>query len=167
MFSIGEKVVYGASGVMCIVDIREEAIANVTRRYFVLSSVGTGSPSQTFVPVDNESLVALMRPLLTRAELDAVLAQVSKTADVDWCADNRRRTECFKKILESGDRLQMLAMIRTIYRAGLARESLGKKNYLSDETVMKRAERLLASELSVVLDIDEKEARDIIWNKIL
>ncbi|MBQ7387424.1 MAG: hypothetical protein IJW03_04570 [Clostridia bacterium] len=164
MNSIGDKVVYGASGVMCIVDIREETISDMTRRYYVLTPLGQDSPSQTFVPTDSEMLVGLMRPLLSREDVDSVLRLGKEAPDIDWCADNRRRSDCFKKILESGDRVKMIAMIRTIHRAGLARESLGKRNYLSDDTVMKRAEKLLSSELSAVLGIDEEKARELVMS---
>ncbi len=167
MFSVGEKIVYGSNGVMCIVDIREETIIDVARRYYVLSPCGTESVSQTFVPVDNKDLVALMRPLIKRAEIDDILARAKSTEDIEWCTDNRHRVECFKKILESGERADMLVMMRTIYRAGLVRESLGKRNYLSDETVMKRAEKLLSSEFAIVLGIEENEAKELIWNCIL
>ena len=50
---IGDKVLYGANGVMTIVDIREESVADVCRNYYVLSSALGKNESLTFVPADN------------------------------------------------------------------------------------------------------------------
>ena len=36
MYSIGEKVVYGAMGVMEIVDLAEQTIGDVARKYYVM-----------------------------------------------------------------------------------------------------------------------------------
>lgn len=162
MYSVGDKILYGASGVMSISDIREECIGDTARRYYVLSSATASSASQTFVPVDNADLVALMRPLLTRDEASSVLSAVSTAPDCAWHADNRKRAEIFKKILESGDRVAILAMIRTVNKAGKLREAEGKKNFLSDDTVAKRAEKLVASELSIVLGISEDAAMELV-----
>ena len=128
MHAIGDCLVYGASGVMTVVDIREEMIGDDTRKYYVLKPEGVRSESLTFVPVDNERLVALMRPLLTREEIMAAIREAISAPDCSWPADNRRRSDVFKEIIESGDRAAMLTMIRTIHRAGLRREEEGKKN---------------------------------------
>ena len=65
MHQIGDKIMYGASGIMTVVDIRDEAIGNVRRSYFVLRPTLLNTDSYTFVPTDNERLVSLMRPLLS------------------------------------------------------------------------------------------------------
>ena len=69
MHQIGDKIIYGAVGVMTIVDIREESIGDISRSYYVLKSTVTNSDSLTFVPTDNERLIAFMHPLLSREEL--------------------------------------------------------------------------------------------------
>lgn len=162
MHSIGDCLVYGASGVMTVVDIREEMIGDDPRKYYVLKPEGVRSESLTFVPVDNERLVALMRPLLTREEIMAAIREAISAPDCSWPADNRRRSDVFKEIIESGDRAAMLAMIRTIHRAGLRREEEGKKNYLADENAMRKAMKLISSEFSLVLGIAEEDVFDFV-----
>ena len=162
MHKIGENVVYGGNGVMTVVDIREERFGDSLRSYYVLREVGAHSESLTFVPTDNEKLVSQMRVLLTKNEIIEVLHSAKNTPDCEWAKDSRSRTECFKRIMESGDRAKIVSMIRTIYNAGLRREDEGKKNFISDENAMHKAEKLLYSEFSLVLGIPEEEVPEFI-----
>ena len=72
----------------------------------------------------------------------------------------------FKKILESGSRTDILGIIYLIRECGKRRLTEGKKNFLSDESILKRAEKILAAEISIVFDIDEESAMEKI-NKAL
>lgn len=157
MHKIGDKIMYGAGGVMTIVDIREESIGDISRSYYILRPTTARSESFTFVPVDNERLVSAMRPLLTKDEIISLLRSAKDAPPLDWVNENRARQEHFKKIMESGDRAKMIAMIRAIDENGMRREAEGKKNFLSDENARAKAEKLLHSEFSVVLGIPEEE----------
>jgi RNA polymerase-interacting CarD/CdnL/TRCF family regulator len=48
MYVIGEKVVYGAQGVMEIVDIVDQTIGDATRRYYVLREYSSPSSSSSY-----------------------------------------------------------------------------------------------------------------------
>ncbi len=168
MHKVGEKIMYGASGLMEIVDMRTETIADEPRKYYVLQELNSKSTSQTFVPVDNKKLVASMRPLLTRSEIEQLLAKAkeNKLSDLEWHQDNRLRSEQFRKIIESGDREGILSLIRTVYENGVKRHQEGKKNYLTDENLMRKAERLLSQEFSEVLGISEEDVADYIKQSV-
>ena len=159
MHKIGDKIMYGAGGVMTIVDIREESILDISRSYYVLRPTLSKTESLTFVPADNEKLVSAMRPLLTKEEIFDLL-RYSKTAEpCQWVNENRARQEYFKKIMESGDRRQIISMIRAIDDSALRREAEGKKIFLSDENARAKAFKLLHSEISVVFDMPEEEVK--------
>lgn len=165
MHKIGDKIVYGAAGVMTIVDIREESFGDVSREYYVLTSAVRSSDSLTYVPADNESLVASMRPLLTEDEIVMTLKSAENAVPIDWIPENRARSEYFKRIMESGDRVKMLAMIRAIDESGARRLAEGKKNFISDENAKQKAEKLLFSEFSIVLGIPEEDVLAFIEEK--
>ena len=93
MRNIGDKVVYGASGVMEIVDIRDETVLGESRKYYVLKELLSGSSSMTYVPVDNEELVSTMRPLLSRDEIIAIIREVKAAPPKEWIDDNRLRSQ--------------------------------------------------------------------------
>ena len=157
MHKIGDKVMYGAAGVMTIVDIREESFADTCRSYYVLAPTLSRSDSQTFVPTDNERLVAAMRPLLTVEEIHSLYSSSAVLPEIEWIAENRARQECFKRIIESGDRAAMLSMIRTVDESAVRREAEGKRNFLTDENLKARAIKLLHSEIAVVMNIPDSE----------
>ena len=162
MHRIGDKISYGASGVMIILDVREESVGDVSRSYYVLGSATRSSDSLTYVPTDNEALVSTMRPLLTESEILQAIQDSQNKVTIDWIPGNRARSEYFKKIMESGDRARMLEMINAIDQNGLKRIAEGKKNFLSDENAKQKAEKLLFSEFSIVLGIPEEEIPEFI-----
>lgn len=164
MYCIGEKILYGSTGVMEIVDIREESIGDLPRKYYILREVNSNSSSHTYVPVDNKRLVGCMYPLLTKEEVMDIISRAKIIPEVEWYANNRVRAEKFRSIIESGDRECLISLIRTVYENGLRLKEEGRKNYLTDENLMRKAEKLICSEFSEVLGIPENEVREFIAN---
>ena len=164
MRNIGEYVLYGAAGVNMIVDIREESIGDVSRSYYVLRSASSRADSLTFVPADNERLVGAMRPLLTADELDSLISDAKNIQPCDWIEANRDRSERFKQIMESGDRVGMIAMIKAINESAIRRSEEGRKNFLADETAKQKALKLLSSEIAIVRGVSDEEAAVITEN---
>ena len=162
MHEVGERIVYGSQGIMEIVDIKEEVVDGSTKKYYVLSEYASSSDSQTYVPLENKRLVKSMRRLLTADEARALISRADTFLPIEWQEDNRIRSEKFRKIIDSGDREKIIALIKAIYINGERRRKEGKKNYLADEGVVKRAEKMISSELSAVFDIGENEALSLL-----
>lgn len=166
MHQIGDKIIYGAVGVMTIVDIREESVGDISRSYYVLRPDLMRSESLTFVPTDNERLVSFMRPLLTKEEIMDFIHSIPSVAPIEWIPENRARQEFFKKVMESGDRTRIVAMINAIDLSERRREAEGKKNFISDDNLRLKAKKLLYSEISTVFDIPEDSVEIFISNII-
>ncbi len=164
MYGIGDRVVYGALGVMEIVDITNQAVGDVTRAYYVMKEYSSNAPSLTYVPTENEALTSQMKPLLTKEEIIDVVKTAKNSPPLEWIEDNRARSEAYKKILATADRVKILCMIDSVYRTGIRREEEGKKNYIADENSMKKAEKLINTEFSLVLGIPESEVQEFIKN---
>ena len=164
MYRIGDKVVYGAFGVMEIVDITNQTVGDVTRAYYVMKEYASHSPSLIYVPADNEDLVLQMKPLLTKDEIVDAVRTAKNAEPLEWIEDNRARSEAYKKILGTADRVKMLCMIDAVQKTGVRREAEGKKNYIADENSMKRAEKIISTEFSLVLGIPEGDVADFIKN---
>lgn len=162
MYGIGDKIVYGALGVMEITDITDQTVGDVTRRYYVLKEYSSQSSSLTYVPLENEALVSQMKPLLTKDEIVEVIRAAKNSPGLDWIEDNRARSESYKKILATADRALLLSMIESVYKTGQRREEEGKKNYIADENTMRKAEKLINTEFSLVLGIPESEVPEFI-----
>jgi len=164
MYCTGDKVVYGALGVMEIIEITDQTVGDVTRKYYVMKEYSSNSPSLTYVPLDNETLTSQMKPLLTRDEIIEVIRKAKNSPPLEWIEDNRARSEAYKKILSTADRALMLSMIDSVYKTGIRREEEGKKNYIADENSMRRAEKLINSEFALVLGIPESDVPEFIKN---
>jgi len=165
MYNIGDKLVYGSGGVMTVVDIREETVIDTTRRYYVLQSLSGHGDSLTFVPVDNDKLVGAMRSLITKEEAYKIIDTMDEIPEVEWIKDNRARADGFKKILESASPRDIIAMIKAIDSSAKRRLDEGKKNFLADENIMRKAERAISEELSVVFGISEEEVSALVENR--
>lgn len=164
MYSIGEKVVYGAMGVMEVVDVTEQTLGDVSRKYYVLREYSSSSTSLTYVPQDNEMLVSQLQPLLTKDEIVAAVKEAKAQGPLAWIEENRARSEAYKRILATADRVQILMMIRSVYETGIRREAEGKKNFVADENVMRKAQKNINTEFALVLGIPEDEVAEYIKN---
>ena len=162
MYVVGDRVVYGAFGVMEIVDVTEQTFGDVTKQYYVMREYSSSSSSLTYVPFDNEMLLSQMKPLLTKDEIVDVIRLAKASAPLEWVEDNRARSEKYKKMLSMSDRALLLAMIETVYQTGLKREAEGKKNYIADENSMNRAIKLISTEFALVLGITEAEVPEYV-----
>lgn len=160
-FKIGDRVIYG--GALSVVsDVRLEDMTGDAAEYYILSALGSKTESYTYIPTQNKKLTENMKPILTKTEARALYAEIPTVAPLDWINDNRRRSELFKEIMDSYDRRRVIAMIKSICRVELERQAKGKKNYLSDEHFLAKAERLLYSELTLILEKKEADISSLI-----
>ncbi len=158
MFKIGSYVSYRSEGVCVISDIREEAFGSPqnAKLYYVLNPKDDAK-STFFVPADNEALVAMMRKLLSAREIEKMIAEVSARPD-EWIAETKPRGVYFKKLLDLGEREDLVFLVHNIKCNIDAQTALGKKPYLSDVNSLTRAAKLLLSEFSMAMpmsSIDE------------
>ena len=94
MFEKGETVVYGASGICVVEDIREESFGDLkgeVKEYYILRPLKESS-STLFVPVDNKKLTDKIKRVLTENELDLLLEK-ARDCENDWIDNERERSE--------------------------------------------------------------------------
>ena len=166
MYKIGDKILYGAVGIMEIVDIESRELFGTEKTYYVLREILASADSKTYVPLDNERLVSQMHPLLTSEEIFAVLDMAKSAPEIEWESNNRLRSEHYRSIMESGDRLSLISMIKSIITMGVLRAKEGKKNYIADDTAMRRAVKLLSLEISLCINIPQADAERLLFSKI-
>ncbi len=153
MFEIGSYVSYRAEGVCVISDIREERFGalGAMGKYYILSPVGD-EKSTLFVPMDNEGLVSMMRPLLSA---DEILRMVEELRDerMEWIEESRARNARFREIFAEGDRKQLIVLLNTVVEHSEMIRNLGKKVGSTDENAMYRAKTMLFEEFSMTTDL--------------
>lgn len=150
MKTVGELVVYGASGVCRIEDVREEAFCGSVRRYYILSPIAKQGNSRIFVPTDNEKLVSEIRGVLRPQELFALVKEAQPLSDAEWACDGRARSKICRDILASGKREMLVRLIKTVYGQ--------KRNPTASEvSVCFRAAILLHQEFSLSLALEKAD----------
>lgn len=164
MLCIGDTVLFGTEGIFVIDRITQKEIGDKTADYYVLKSHDKDN-SVIYLPLDNQILIGKVRPLLTESEICALLVQVSDFDDI-WIEDNKLRKEKFQEILQSGDREKLIRLAGTIYKHQQDMKLRHRKLSLSDERILKEAERIISIEFAYVLNIDRSDVPQYIQSHI-
>lgn len=164
MFEIGESFIYGSSGICKLEEIQERNINSQQRLCYVLHPVYEAN-STLYIPVGNEKLEAKMRRLLCPEEIyrliDAMPGQ-----EGDWIENENQRRDCYSQMLASGDRIQLVQLLKGLFLRQQELRAAGRKLRMSDERFMKDAERMLYDEFAYVLGIPRENVFSFICGRI-
>jgi CarD family transcriptional regulator len=151
-FKSGDQVVLPPYGVGIVAGTTVRTIAGADHNYYEVEF--PNGTSRAYVPVA-APLEAGLRPALTSEEVQSVLDRLAHgriTLPKQWAARHRRVTD----ILTSGDPYQIATLASELRRWDIDR---GLPDL--DRQAYRRALRLLAGEISAVLDITPQAARDM------
>lgn len=164
MFQSGECVIYGVHGV-CRVIGREKQLVNRKRtEYLVLEPLGQ-SESRYYLPTASETAMAKLKTVLSAGELNALLAS-EEIRQGTWIADENSRKQYYRELVSGGDRESLLKMVSALYRYRDTRFAAGKKFHQCDENFLRDAEKLLSSEICLVLEKTPEEARNYLREQL-
>ncbi len=157
-------VLYGSHGVCRVTGKVSRKFADREALYYVLEPV-YGGTSTVFVPVDNPTLTAKMQKILSAEEIYRLIRSMPNEEPL-WIEDDAKRKEAFQRILCSGDRVQLIRLIKTLYLRQQTRKEQHKKPCAEDERFFKEAERLLYEEFAYVLNIRQDQVVPFIFQQI-
>lgn len=155
MYSVGAVVIYKNEGVCRITDTVTKRFRDNNIEYYVLKPIHKEN-SEIFVPKNNSVLVEKMRRVLSKDEIMELIKEMPKESNI-WIENSDERKESYKKILESGERTELVKLIKTLYTHKQKQKKSGKKLHIADEKILKDAERMLYDEFAYVLDIPHNE----------
>ena len=164
VYQSGECVVYGVHGVCRVIGKEKQLVNRKRTEYLVLEPIGHGE-SRFYLPVANETAMGKLRPVLTREALCALLDSEEIRED-NWIADENLRKQYYRELITSGDRRELMRMVHTLYGYRVAQQTAGKKFHLCDDNFLRDAEKLLASEISLVLDKSQEDARQYLREQL-
>lgn len=164
MYQVGDRVLYGIHGVCCVKKAEERMLDGTRRLFLVLEPEGQDG-CQYLIPTHNAAAMAKLRPLLTKQALQLLLSsdQVRKS---EWITDENRRKSTYRELIAGGDTAVLLQMIYSLYRHQIEQSQQGKKFHQCDENFLRDAEKQLAGEISVVLDMESTEALQYLRRKL-
>lgn len=164
MYQCGQQLVYGIHGVCQIVDIETKVVNKKKIEYYVLEPV-IQPGARFYVPMHNEAAVSKLCPIMTTEELDELLNVDVACKDV-WIANENERKNHYRTLINSGDRLALLRMVFTLYKHKQEQTANGRKFHQADENFLRDAKKLLEAEISVILDMEQKDVETYIQNAL-
>lgn len=164
MFQIGDQVTYGMHGVCCVVTEETRTVDRKQIVYLVLEPVGQPG-SRYLVPTHNAAAMSKLRRLRTRDELEALFTSEEVRCD-GWIRDENQRKQTYRELIGSGDQVRLMRMVRSLYHHKDELTAAGKKVHLCDDNFLRDAERILASEIALVMDIESDAARKYLREKL-
>ena len=156
LLSVGQLVVYGIHGVCKIAGTEVKTVDRKKVEYYVVEPVSQAGAC-FFVPSGNPVAVGKLRPILTKAELDALFSDLDNWKEV-WVAEENQRKQYYRELISGGDRKSLLSMILALQAHRVAQQEAGRKFHLCDENFLRDAQRLLCMEIAVILGTDEPSA---------
>jgi len=163
MYSVGERIIYGQTGVCEITDICEKAfIKNQKNLYYVLKPVNLEN-NLIYAPVENNKV--FMRRLITLEQAEKLISDIPQIVD-NICDTAELTREDYTEKINNHTLEQLVELTAIIYAKKLNVEKMKKRLSIIDEKYMKIGENLLFGELSAVLDIPLSEVQGYIEQKI-
>ena len=164
MYYVGQMVVYGIHGVCMIIDEQSIRVDKKKMDYFILEPIDQPG-ARYYIPSKNEVALAKLRPVLTKDEVESLLSQANHEDDV-WIADENHRKLRYRELINGGDRVALLCMIRSLYKHKSEQLSAGRKFHLCDENFLRDAEKLLSAEFALVLNIPAEQVGTYIQSRV-
>ena len=164
-FEKEQYVVYGKIGVCRVVDRQMLAFGGAEKEEYYVLAPWHDPRSSIYVPCGNATLMARLRPLLTKHEIDAMLAHVPDE-EILWIDDRGERASFFRTILYEGDRRQIVRLVRCIYAKKREKIADGKKLSAIDETFQQECIRLVEEEFAFALDIPVSQVEAYIRERL-
>lgn len=153
MFESGSYIIYGATGVCKISDVRKERFNNEEKLYYIIQPVYAGN-STIYAPVGISE--KRMKPILSSGEVHELINIMPDEPLIRSDSDNSRK-EKYAEILKNADRRELVMLMKTLYSERENKLLNRKKVSAVDEKMMKDAEKLLYEEFAHVLNIEIEE----------
>ena len=165
MYEIGERVVYGKSGVCTVKDVGHPGIPGMDEKrvYYTLSPIFASGT--IYAPVDTP---VPMRPAVTSGEALRLIRQIpaiERSAD-PGDAENGDFPGYCKTLLDSCDCRDLVRLIVMVYAKREAAVQNQKKLCETDRRYMRDAEELLYGELASALGIGKDDVPGFISREI-
>ena len=155
MIQKGSQVVYGIHGVCTIIDVEIRRVDRKNIEYFVLEPIDQPG-ARFYIPTQSQAALSKLRPVLSKTELDALLASAHTHLDC-WISDENQRKQKYRELINNADLAALIGMIRVLRQHRENQLASGRKFHLCDENFLRDAQKVLSSEFSLVLGIPLEE----------
>ena len=156
MFEVGDYIVYGINGICRVAEIGPSPYDKTdTRTFYLLIPVNNPMSSTIYTPVDNDRVP--MRRLMTKEEIDALVASLSEIDTLTVPIEKQRR-EIYRTVIGELRPEGYVQVIKTVRRRRAELTAAHKHFPVTDLEYGRLAQHLLCSECAHVLGVSEEEA---------
>ena len=157
MYHEGDLVVYGIHGVCKVSEHEKQIIDRKMVTFLVLEPLGHEG-ARYLIPVDNETAMKKLRPLLTPDQLNELIhSEAVQTAS--WNLDENKRKQAYREMIGTVDRTCLIRTLHMLYRYKREQELKGKRLHQVDENFLHDGERLVSEEISIIMDLPLEQAK--------
>lgn len=156
MFKVGEYLVY-RKDVCQVKEIKDKKGV----KYYSLVPIDDDS-LKIEIPVEDKDNV--LRKIMSKKELDDLMNEIS-TIEVIDCSDRMIELE-YRNLLSTGNKEDIIKVIKTAYLRNKARLANKKKISEKDSNYLEKAEKLLYNEFSIVLNLSIDATREYVINRV-
>lgn len=164
MYQSGEYVLYGIHGVCRVVGTEKQLINRKRTEFLVLEPLAQNE-SRFYLPTQNPTAMGKLKSVLSREEMLELLSSEQIREDC-WIREENQRKQYYRDLISSGDRTALLQMVSSLYRYKDEQMAAGRKFHQCDDNFLRDAEKLLSSEISLVMDFSPEEARDYLRSQL-
>lgn len=159
MYQIGDYIVKSTSGVCQIRNIvNPDFVEDAKKLYYQLIPL-SDEHATLYIPVDKKD--NMMRPVMKESEAKEFIEKIPSIHEI-WINNDKERESRYKEAIKSNDPERIVGIIKLIYHRKKSREEQGKEITTVDERYFDIAEKLLYSELEIVMKKDKDEIYDLI-----
>lgn len=164
MYQSGEFVVYGIHGVCRVMGTEKQLVNRKRTEYLVLEPLSQNE-SKFYLPTQNPAAMGKLKSVLSRDEMNALMDSDDIRQDC-WIKEENLRKQHYRDLIGSGDRVALMQMVSSLYRYKDEQAAAGRKFHQCDDNFLRDAEKLLCSEISLVMELEPEQARDYLRNHL-
>lgn len=162
MFEVGDKIVYGQTGVCVVSDICEKAlIKNQKKLYYVLRPERMTN-NVIYAPVDSDKV--FMRHIITKQQAEELISRIPEICEN--LTEETQTQEEYRADIATHNIDDLVSLTAKIYRKERTAKTQKKKLGFSDEKYMRKGEELLFGELASALEIPYEDVQKYIESKL-
>lgn len=156
----GSFISYCGHGVCRIDGLRKMNFGKGEQDYLVIAPLRENGAT-IYLSADNPKIQTKIRPVLTKAEIDSVLAGI-RSERMTWIEDRKARVARFQQILSQSEPRTLLLMAFCLQAR---REEKGLPS--SELEILHKAQNIIEQEFSFALELPKQEIRQYIRERVL
>lgn len=159
MLQAGSFVSYCGHGVCRIEGLRKMNFGRGEQEYLVIAPISENGAT-IYLPAGKANTPGKLRPVLTKPEIDSVLAGI-QAERMAWIEDRKARVARFQQILSQSEPRSLLLMAFCLQAR---REEKGLPS--SELDILHKAQNMIEQEFSFALDLPKQDIRQYIHDRV-